>query len=131
MTQQRRIHTKPVVFRRAVVEGTLAVRPKTAKAIRAGRVTKGDPFAAGELAEVFGGDYLAHDRQQRILGLKVVARKTIETLPAEDRSHFEAYARGVNAYIESHGNRLPLEFRVLRYSPRPWTARWPRPAATS
>jgi penicillin amidase len=78
-------------------------------------------FAAGELAEVFGGDYVEHDRQQRILGLKVVARKTVETASAEDRSHFEAYARGVNAYIESHRARLPLEFRILRYGPRPWT----------
>src|SRR5579862_5215745 len=54
-------------------------------------------YAAGELAEVFGSDYLEHDRQQRILGLRVAARKTIEILPAVDRSHFEAYARGVNA----------------------------------
>src|ERR1700674_1139810 len=53
--------------------------------------------AAGEVAEIFGGEYLGHDRQQRILGLKVVARKTIETLSARDRFHFEAYARGVNA----------------------------------
>jgi penicillin amidase len=30
--------------------------------------------AAGELAEVFGAEFLEHDRQQRILGLKVVAR---------------------------------------------------------
>jgi penicillin G amidase len=78
-------------------------------------------FAAGELAEVFGGAFLEHDRQQRILGLKVVARKTIESLSAEDRSHFEAYARGVNAYIEAHRDRLPLEFRILRYTPRRWT----------
>jgi penicillin amidase len=78
-------------------------------------------FAAGELAEVFGGEFLDHDRQQRILGLKVVAQKTIENLSAEDRSHFEAYARGVNAYIEAHRERLPLEFRILRDSPRAWT----------
>jgi penicillin G amidase len=78
-------------------------------------------FAAGELAEVFGEEFLKHDRQQRILGLKVVARKTIETLRVEDRSRFEAYARGVNAYIEAHRQELPLEFRILRYSPRPWT----------
>ena len=78
-------------------------------------------FAAGELSEVFGSDYLEHDRQQRILGLKVVAQKTVETLPTEDRSRFEAYARGVNAYLEAHRDRLPLEFRILRYSPRPWT----------
>jgi penicillin amidase len=78
-------------------------------------------FAAGELSEVFGSDYLDHDRQQRILGLKVVAQKTVETLPTEDRSRFEAYARGVNAYLEAHRDRLPLEFRILGYSPRPWT----------
>src|SRR5271154_1664166 len=78
-------------------------------------------FAAGELAEEFGGGYQGHDRPQRILGLRVVARKTIENLPAEERSHFEAYTRGVNAYIEAHRGRLPLEFRILRYSPRPWT----------
>src|SRR5579864_3701118 len=41
-------------------------------------------FAAGELAEVFGGVFIEHDRQQRILGLKVVARKTIESLSAAD-----------------------------------------------
>ena len=32
-------------------------------------------FAAGELAEVFGSDFLEHDRQQRILGLKVGGTK--------------------------------------------------------
>ena len=78
-------------------------------------------FAAGELAEVLGEKFLEHDRQQRILGLRVAARKMTESWSTEDRSHFEAYARGVNAYIEAHRNRLPLEFRILRYSPRPWT----------
>jgi len=77
-------------------------------------------YAAGESAEVFGVEFLQHDRQQRILGLKVVARKTVENLPAEDRAHFEAYARGVNAYIDAHRGRLPLEFRILRYSPQLW-----------
>jgi penicillin amidase len=80
-------------------------------------------FAAGELSEVFGSDYLEHDRRQRILGLRSVAQKTIEIAPPEDRSRFEAYARGVNAYVESHRDQLPLEFRILRYSPRPWTPR--------
>jgi len=78
-------------------------------------------YAAGELAEVFGPEFVKHDRQQRILGLKVVAQKTVENLSAEDRSHFAAYARGVNAYIDGHRGHLPLEFRILRYSPRPWS----------
>lgn len=77
-------------------------------------------FAAGELAEVVGPDVLEHDRQQRILGMRLAARKTIETVSAENRSHLEAYARGVNAFIASHRDRLPIEFRILRYSPKPW-----------
>src|SRR5258705_13741906 len=77
-------------------------------------------FAAGEISELLGDEFLAHDREQRILGLRVAARKTLEVASAQNRSHFDAYARGVNAYIESHRGRLPLEFRILRYSPRPW-----------
>jgi penicillin amidase len=81
-------------------------------------------YAAGELAEVVGPDVLEHDRQQRILGMRLAARKTIETISADDRSRLEAYARGVNAFIESHRDRLPIEFRIphiLQYSPKPWT----------
>ena len=37
-----------------------------------------------------------------------------------DRAFFEAYARGVNAYIENRGNKLPIEFRILHYRPKPW-----------
>jgi penicillin amidase len=77
-------------------------------------------FAAGEISEILGVEFLKHDREQRILGLRVAARKGLGTLSAQDRSHFDAYAHGVNAYIESHRDRLPIEFRILSYSPRPW-----------
>jgi penicillin amidase len=36
--------------------------------------------------------------------------------------NFEAYVRGVNAYIGTHAKRLPIEFRILGYAPKPWTA---------
>jgi penicillin G amidase len=78
-------------------------------------------FAAGEISEILGDEFLPHDREQRILGIRVAARKALEVSSAQDRSSFEAYARGVNAYIESHRDRLPIEFRILRYSPKPWT----------
>jgi len=77
--------------------------------------------AAGELSEIVGDVALQHDRQQRILGISATAEKGLQTATPEDRQQFGAYARGVNAYIESHHDRLPLEFRVLRYSPRPWS----------
>jgi penicillin G amidase len=78
-------------------------------------------FAAGEISELLGDEFLPHDREQRILGLRVAARKSLEVSSAQNRDHFEAYARGVNAYIELHRDRLPIEFRILGYSPRPWT----------
>jgi penicillin amidase len=78
-------------------------------------------FAAGEISEILGDEFLPHDREQRILGLRVAARKAIEVSSGQNRAHFEAYARGVNAYIELHRDRLPIEFRILKYSPRRWT----------
>ena len=41
--------------------------------------------------------------------------------PPADRAVFAAYARGVNYFIETHRNALPLEFTLLRYDPRPWS----------
>ncbi len=79
-------------------------------------------FAAGELAEVLGSGLIERDREQRILGLRLAARRALEVISPEERSYFDAYARGVTAYIESHRDRLPLELRILRYSPHPWTA---------
>lgn len=78
-------------------------------------------YAAGELAEVIGPGQVEHDRQQRILGLRTAARKTIEISTPEDRARLEAYARGVNAFIDSSRNHLPVEFRILGYAPKPWT----------
>jgi penicillin G amidase len=77
-------------------------------------------FAAGEISEILGGEFIQHDREQRILGMRIAARKSLEVSSAQTRSHFEAYARGVNAYIESHRDRLPIEFHILRYAPGPW-----------
>jgi len=77
-------------------------------------------FAAGELSEILGEDTLKIDREQRILGLRAAARKGLQTASPRDRAYFEAYARGVNAFIESHGSSFPIEFRILGYRPKPW-----------
>ena len=42
-------------------------------------------YAAGELAEIVGEDQVEHDRQQRIVGMRVAAQKTIETISAQNR----------------------------------------------
>jgi penicillin amidase len=79
-------------------------------------------FGSGELSEILGEDLLKVDREQKILGLRAAAKKALEIASPRDRSFFEAYARGVNAYIATHGHKLPIEFRILHYGPRPWQA---------
>jgi len=77
--------------------------------------------AAGELSEVIGEDTVKMDREERILGLRQAAEAAEKSISARDRGYFEAYARGVNAFLESHRGRLALEFRLMKYTPRPWT----------
>ena len=77
--------------------------------------------AAGELSEILGHDLVKMDREQRILGLRARRSNAEKLMSARDRRYFEAYARGVNAFADSHRDRLSLEFRLLKYSPRPWT----------
>jgi penicillin G amidase len=77
-------------------------------------------FAAGELSEILGEDTLKIDREQRILGLRAAAKKGLQTASPRDRAYFEAYAHGVNAFIETRGSNLPIEFRILGYRPKPW-----------
>ncbi len=50
MTRQADVSAKPIVARRAVAVGELAIRPATRTAVRRRTVAKGDPIAAGELA---------------------------------------------------------------------------------
>jgi len=80
-------------------------------------------FVGGDTAEILPGrlgPWLKHDRQQRLLRLRSMAERVAARLPARDLEFFEAYARGVNAFIDQHRDQLPVEFRVLGYSPRPW-----------
>src|SRR5260370_39666737 len=77
-------------------------------------------FASGELYEILGEDTLQSDREQRILGLRATATKSLGMGNPRDLCFFQAYALGVNAYISSHGSRLRIEFRILKYVPKPW-----------
>jgi len=78
-------------------------------------------FASGDLAVALGPKYLKYDREQRILGMRQVAARAAANMEPQQRAQFEAYAAGVNAYIEQHRKTLPLEFRFLGYAPHVWT----------
>jgi len=81
--------------------------------------------AAGELSEIlppklFGEGVLKIDKRQRILGLRAVAEQAARRVSGEEKQYLEAYAKGVNAFINSHQDTLPSEFKLLGYQPRPW-----------
>ena len=78
-------------------------------------------YVAGELAEILGPDYVKSDRYQRTLGMRQVAQRAAATISDTDRRLLDAYARGVNGYLDSHRRSMPVEFRVLGYVPRPWS----------
>ncbi len=79
-------------------------------------------FGSGELSEILGEDTLKIDREQRILGLRAAAKKSLGMASPRHRSYFDAYARGVNAFVAAHNDALPVEFRILKYRPKPWQA---------
>jgi penicillin amidase len=79
--------------------------------------------ASGTLAEILGPALLVHDRLQRTLQLRVAADRALATLPPDQLHLLQQYAAGVNASIDIQRAHLPLEFRLLRYQPAPWTPR--------
>ena len=78
-------------------------------------------FAGGDLAEILGEKFVAHDREQRILSLRVAAQRSLAISSDQDRANLHAYSEGINAFMENHRDRLPIEFRLLHYTPKPWT----------
>lgn len=73
----------------------------------------------GRLAEIFGVAALANDVRSRNLGFNRVARTIAEQLPVAYRRYLEAYASGVNRFLEQ-AEVLPFEFTVLGFRPEPW-----------
>jgi penicillin amidase len=78
-------------------------------------------IANGTISSLLGNAGLRTDRLVRTLGLRRAAEQSWAIASSDSRAILEAYASGVNAYIETHRDRLPLEFTLLGISPEPWT----------
>lgn len=77
-------------------------------------------LAHGDLSEIFGERALKLDIENRTLGFRQASERAVGELSPDSRLMLEAYTRGVNAFISTHQDRLPVEFLMLRYRPRPW-----------
>ena len=76
--------------------------------------------ARGQLSEVLGPATLSIDKDFRKLNFGRAAETDWGMMSPDVRTILEAYARGVNSFIEQHSRHLPIEFTLLHYKPQPW-----------
>ena len=85
--------------------------------------------ARGTLAEVFGPSYVEADEVARRDGYTDAELDTqFASVGAEGKEITAAYIDGINRYITDvvladPANKLPYEFKVLGFTPAPWTSR--------
>jgi penicillin amidase len=84
-------------------------------------------MTSGRLSEMFGKSQIDNDEFLRTLGWDRVARQEYDTkLSAATKKYLQAYAKGVNAYLEGRsGEEISLEYAALGftndYKPAKWT----------
>jgi penicillin amidase len=78
--------------------------------------------AYGRLAEWLGQSAVEGDRVMRRFQIGATVEEDSRTADAPSRAMLEAYAAGVNAFIESTVT-LPIEYRLLDAKPDPWRPR--------
>ena len=75
--------------------------------------------AQGRLAEFLGERAYDVDRLMRTLGIARLSERIIARTDAETLGDLEAYAAGVNAFLDTDPV-LPVEFQALRVKPERW-----------
>ena len=75
---------------------------------------------AGRVSEIIGASALPLDRWMRVLGLYRLAEAALKRLSPPVIESLEAYARGVNAYLDSHSGLVSVELALLFATPEKW-----------
>jgi penicillin amidase len=73
----------------------------------------------GRWSELVGAVGLESDRLFRRFRLDAAARADVDGMSTETRAMFDAYAAGVNAFLDS-GHALPVEYALTESAPEPW-----------
>lgn len=76
----------------------------------------------GRLSEIFGRNYLNHDKKIRTIGFYRHAQRTLQQLNDTTIKLLESYAAGVNRYINDHPEHLEGLFQKLNGQPEQWKA---------
>jgi penicillin amidase len=85
-------------------------------------------FIRGQLSEVLGESAIETDKYNLATGLEYWAKKSLEALEEKDANdeidfldELERYADGVNLYIETHQDELPIEYAIIGFQPKEWS----------
>ena len=76
----------------------------------------------GRLAEIFPEEMLEIDMLFRSLKIDKKSKQIIDSSDIEVVACLEAFADGVNQFINQNQDNLPVEFKILRYKPDQWKA---------
>ena len=76
-------------------------------------------WAYGRWAEFGGESAIEQDLLMRRFQLRASVESDYEAVNVETRAMLDAYASGVNAFIETTGP-LPIEYRLVEAEPEPW-----------
>ncbi len=79
--------------------------------------------ASGRLSEVVGEAAVDKDKYFRTLGLRRAAEASVEVYSTTGMEVLNAFAKGVNLYIEElrENGKWPIEFTLLGYEPEDWS----------
>jgi penicillin G amidase len=77
-------------------------------------------LGAGRLAEAVGSGALGIDRTMRTLGLYRAAEAAVAAASPAVRRALDAYARGVNGFLDTNSGALPPEYYLVGGAPEPW-----------
>ena len=76
--------------------------------------------ADGRLSELFGSGTINFDKLFRTIGINRFCYLWYNELSPKSKHVLDSYVKGINKFIETHYNNLPVEFDALNYKPDPW-----------
>ncbi|MBN8569367.1 MAG: penicillin acylase family protein [Ignavibacteria bacterium] len=76
--------------------------------------------AEGKLSEIFGQDALEYDKLFRTIGINRIVKQLYTQISPKSKEILQQYANGVNYFMGTHSQKLPLEFDILNYKPYEW-----------
>jgi penicillin G amidase len=75
----------------------------------------------GRLSEILGPEAIEHDKLARLIQFRGPWEEEWTSYHPDGKMIFEAFADGVNAYIDHIGENLPVEYRLTGLEPLRWT----------